>query len=383
MKTFRQSQVLFYYDGPQVIEGRDAIGGHYVGVRTGEDSGPERLLVVGARPEDLRRFRMGLVDLRSLFLQRPGGEWFLTTCSAERSEFNLEPGIGELTDTDYLPDEGFFLHDAPAAAGETLSEARARHNLVLEIAAEPPEAASEHRIRVETLTGLLTHVKNLVKHAYGAALKVLTPAQRQQIDRSDQHLLDVVVPAAAGSFKVMLEASKRPDMLGQSELARALTQVDELFALAGRPHDTLTRVKANRGHFSGAYARLLRFLVETDTGLRYQWAEPTFKESRAFAVSEKEARPIVDLLAGVSNLASETVELVGTIEKVDTKNGTWRISTPDGTYAGKTKSDGPSLAGLVTETKSYKFTCLEEIEETGAGREQRVLYLTEHEPLEL
>ena len=38
MKTVRYESTLFYYDGPQVFEARDAIGGHYVAVMV--DSGP-------------------------------------------------------------------------------------------------------------------------------------------------------------------------------------------------------------------------------------------------------------------------------------------------------------------------------------------------------
>ena len=81
-----------------------------------------------------------------------------------------------------------------------------------------------------------------------------------------------VVPAATGSFRVMLEASRSPDLLGQNELSRALQRIDELFAHVGDPAQTLATVKAHRGHLAGAYLRLLRFLVETKTGLRYAWA---------------------------------------------------------------------------------------------------------------
>lgn len=381
MKTLQQCRVLYYFDGPQIIEGRDIIGGHYVGVRTDDESTAPQFLVVGVSPESLRRFRMGALDFRSLLLDRPMTDWFLAAVEDLDQPISLQQQEGNLLDTDFLPEEGFFLHENVEAATAVLAEARARHNLVLEIAAEPPEAASEHRIRVETLTGLLGNIQNLVKHAYSQALKSLPLGNRQAIDRTDQHLLDVVVPAAPGSFKIMLEAAKNPDLLGQSELSRALSRVDEFFALASNPHGTLDAVKSNRGHFSGAYARLLRFLVETNTGLRYYWAEPNFTQERHFSISEREARPIVDLLSGVSNLGSESVELCGSVEKVDVKSGTWRISTPEGVFSGKTKQDGPSLAGITTATKSYKFTCLEEIEELGSGKEQKVLYLMEHEPV--
>jgi len=120
--------------------------------------------------------------------------------------------------------------------------------------------------------------------------------------------------------------------------------------------------------------------VQTKSGLRYSWAEPTFTEPRARGVSEAEAGPLVDLLSGVSNLGAETVVLIGSLKKADVDNGTWRIATGEEDLSGKTKGGGPSLGGLKLESR-YRFTCLEEIEETqGGSREQRTLYLTEHEP---
>jgi hypothetical protein len=55
------------------------------------------------------------------------------------------------------------------------------------------------------------------------------------------------------------------------------------------------------------------------------------------------------------------------------------VAAADGEWSGKIKDGGPSLAGLKLESV-YRFACLEEIEETQGGREQRALYLTEHEP---
>jgi hypothetical protein len=157
--------------------------------------------------------------------------------------------------------------------------------------------------------------------------------------------------------------------------------VDLLFEKASDPQQALATVKQHRGHLAGAYLRLLRFLVKHRTGLRYAWAEPTFDRPRARAVSESEAGPLVAVLSGVANLGSETVELVGTLEKADVERGSWRLSTPDGTYSGSIKEGGPSLAGLVLSA-TYRFSCVEEIEEAeGTGREQRTLYLIEHGPV--
>ena len=66
----RYSARLFYCDGIQVFEARDAIGGHYVAVMVEPVDGEERYLLAGVEPGRLRQFRIGELDLRSLLLER-------------------------------------------------------------------------------------------------------------------------------------------------------------------------------------------------------------------------------------------------------------------------------------------------------------------------
>ena len=382
MKTIRYTNTLYYYDGVQVFEARDTIGGHYVAVLTDTDRGHDRYLVTGVSPERLRQFRSGTLDLRTLLMDEGESDWFLTTIKAGFDErLPLIQQELSLAASGFLPDSGFVLHDS-VAESETVKESRARNNLVLEVAVEPPEAADEHRIRVGTLASLLGHIQTLVKHAYGAARRDLSLSRRRQIDRSTAHLLDVVVPAAPGSFRVLMEAAqKQPDVLGDHELARALERIDLLLADAADPHKALANVKEHRGHLAGAYLRLLRFLVESKTGLRYSWAEPSFTNARRRAITMAEAGPLVDALSGVSNLGAEPVTLEGELKKADVDNGAWRIAAAGEEFTGKIKDGGPSLRGLKLGN-SYRFMCLEEIEEfEGTGREQRTLYLTEHETI--
>lgn len=380
MKTIQHTQTLFYYDGPQVFEAKDVIGGHYVAVMVEPQNGQDCYLVAGVAPAKLREFRAGLLDLRSLIVEHGEAEWFLAKGNDLAAPLALEKQNASLTESELLPEPGFLLHDRPAVE-ETLKEARERNNLVFEISVDPPEAAEEHRIHVTTLVGLLGHVQTLVKHAYGAALRELPFGSRRAIDRSDAHLLDVIIPAAPGSFRVFLEGSKSPNLFGENELRRALELVDTLFVNVRDPQAVLKSVKEHRGHLAGAYLRLLRFLVGNQTGFRYSWAEPAFSTARNSAISEAETAPLVEVLSGVSNLGSESVTLSGALEKADVVNGTWRLATTDGTFSGKIKPGGPSLEGLKISS-AYRFACLEEIEETeGTGREQRNLYLIERETL--
>ena len=379
MKTVKAATTLYYYDGPQVIEARDAIGGHYIAVMVDPQDEQDRYLVAGVAPERLRQFRSGTLDLRTLLVEADEEQWYLAAAPAGPDQLMaLEPQHRSLIESGLLPDDGFVLHDCTTDE-LALSEARMRHNVVLEVTTDPPEALHEHRIRLSTLTGLLNHFQTVVRHAYRASLRELSSVQRRGIDSDQADLMDVVVPAAAGSFRVLLEAAQAPVLFGTGELTRALQRVDTLFEHADNPQQTLTTVKQYRGHLAGSYLRLLSFLIQHRSGLKYSWAEPVSVKPSYGSVSEGEARSLVDVLSGVSNLGTESVTLIGEFEKVNRHIGAWGLLTPNGIYSGKVREGGPSLNGL-SVGRVYKFVCVEEIEEIeGTGRESRTLYLSEYE----
>ena len=382
MKTIVHHSTLFYYDGPHVFEARDAIGGHYIAVMVGSElpdaaenamrGQGERCLVAGVAPDRLRLFRSGAIDLRSLLRESVPDEHYLAAVdSAIDQPLRLERLATPLVDSEFLPDPGFLLYDRPAD-DHVLREARERNNFVIGLVTEPPEAVSRHRIHVNTLAGILNRVQALVKYACRAAIG--TGCHRQVDD-----MLDVVVPASAGSFQVILEASNLPDLFGDHDLGRALPRVDLLFENTANADATIAVVKENRGHLAGAYLKLLRFLVQSETSLRYSWAEPTFDRPITHSVSQSDAGRLVEVLSTVDKLASEKITVEGTFERFNRGSGTWGLLTEEGRRTGKIASDGPSLDGLKVGGR-YRFHCEEEIEEIDiTGRESRTLYLNRHE----
>ena len=381
MKTIHYTATLFYYDGPQIFEARDIIGGHYVALLIPPQGGQDRYLVVGVTPEQLRQFRSGMLDLRSLLIAAGKEEWYITIMGTNLNQpVVLAIQSTPIAESTFLPDEGFVLHDHPTDEF-ALREARERNNLILEISADPPEAAEEHRIRLNTLIGLLGHVQGLIKYAFRSVLRDLSKHNRSGINVADAGLMDVVIPAASGSFRFVLEAVTKPDMFGHNDhLYRALQRVDMLFENTALPQETLDRVKMHRGHFAGAYLRLLKFLVQHQTGMRYSWAQPDFAKSNSGSISKLEADSLVNVLSNVTNMGNEEIILVGRFDKFNRKANTWGLFTEDGGFSGTVREGGPSLDGLTVGAR-YKFFCVEEIVVIeGTGRESHTLYLDEHEP---
>ncbi len=131
MKTVKLTEILDYYDGIQLFAARDPIGGHYVCEMIDTVGDFDRYVVVGVRPERLDEFRMGEVDLRTLLLESPDGEWFITVADGTIDDpLTLVLQQEPLAETDYLPQEGFFL-EAPTPVSESdIKQAVERGNVV-------------------------------------------------------------------------------------------------------------------------------------------------------------------------------------------------------------------------------------------------------------
>ena len=379
MKTIRHNSTLDYCDGIQVFDARDSIGGHYVALLVAQPKNVYgRYLVVGVAPKDLQAFRLGETDLRSLICRASVEDWYLSDVNGDiHEEIIMEPRHGSVPEA-YLPEPGFVLDSWQSSSPSAVStEARVRNNVVVELTLETPEGADGHKIRVDVLSGLLLHIQVLVRHAYIKAMGALSLAQRRKIDRETAPMLDVAIPAMAGSFRLVLEAAQVPNLFGTGEIIRALDALDDVMQVAGDPEKTVERMQKYRGHMAGAYVRLLRFMVETDVSMQYAWASPDRPNVSRRSVSRAQAEPLVAVLSASASLGVEPVTLTGILRKVDVDAGTWRLkSGEDGEeYSGKVRH-GITLSRLLTDA-NYRFVCEEEAEEVmGTGRELRSLYLT-------
>lgn len=375
MKTIYPTAILDYCDGVLAFEGRDDIGGHYIGAAVKPEGGYDRYLVTGARPERLRQFRSGILDLRTLLLEAPGGEWYITlTDSDPGAMLALEPQAGNIADAgELLPLEGYTLDSAPVD-DLALEQAQARNNVVFEFSAEPPETAAGHRIRSATLGGLLLQVQQVVKCAYHNAVRELAPSARRLIDTENGHLMDVVVPAAPGSYRVVLEAANPPDLFGYGELVRGLRRLDAVFASADDPDAGLELMLPHRGRLAGSFIRLMSFLTVNKTGLAYSWAYPGANTACYGGVSAAGARQLTTALSGLFYLSTERVTLTGELASVNLISNRWGLFTNDGIKTGVIAENGPSLNGLQVG-KPYHFHCAEDTELDASGQEKHTLYL--------
>lgn len=121
MKTIQHTNTLVHYDGAQVFEARDTIGGSYVAVMVEPENGQDRYLARGVAPEQLRQFRSGSLDLRSLLVDASEEEWYLAATTDLTQPLTLVPQSSPLAESQFLPDAGFVLHEYPTSESVTLT----------------------------------------------------------------------------------------------------------------------------------------------------------------------------------------------------------------------------------------------------------------------
>lgn len=374
MTTIHYTATLFCYDGPLIIESRDEIGGHYVGVLVSEINEPDKYLIKGVSPSRLAEFRAGKIDIRSLLLHMEQDEWYLSDLNPDFNlPMSLMPQNDDIKESGFLPDEGFLLHDSPTD-DFVVAEARERNSTILQITTESSQNFGEHRMSLEFFIKLLGGIQSLVKYAYNAEMKDLSSAHKPQ---NSVHLMDVIVPATAGSFRVVFESARTPqqtDFVENTELSRALNRVDELFqSVIDYDGDTDTLEK-HRGHLAGCYLNLLKLLSKNKTDITYAWATQHSTSPSQNTVSVAQAKELVESLSKIADLGTEKVIVDGEFEKFNRSSGAWGLLTEEGRITGKIRKQELTLEGLVVG-KIYRFHCTEESNQSATGDENRVLYL--------
>lgn len=141
MKTIKLTEVLDYYDGIEVFAAQDIGGSPYIALAIDPVDGLGRYVVTGAVPERLQQFRSGGLDLRTLLLEAPGGEWYITVADGTIDDpLALEPQGGLLAEREeFLPEPGFVL-DGFQEDGRDGRQAGELSNGVLALSADHPAA---------------------------------------------------------------------------------------------------------------------------------------------------------------------------------------------------------------------------------------------------
>ncbi|MBF0336861.1 MAG: hypothetical protein HQL05_03435 [Nitrospirae bacterium] len=375
---------LFFYDIPEVFVGEDQIGCFYMCYLLSEGVDGFRYLCTPVRRKDINDFKFGKTSLRDIFLESKTKEYY--TCKIidfSQDSIPIELYKEELTE-DILPGKGFILDNFDTSSNELVTEAKKRNTALIKLAIEVPEAEEILKIETNKLSNFLSLFQKLIYYAYRKV--VITSSNKKEKNDLNIYSPTMYVSGFAnGSFIVEFEPLKETNLFGQSKISGAFRKLDEVTSEIKEPEKALEIIQKNKGHLANTYIKLLQYMVKTETGLRYNWAEPADEVSHMRTINYKEINPLLNALSGKNELLEETVSLTGKIIKADSKRNQWTIANEED---GKDYSGGvapgsfASLSGIVIDNKRYLLECKEKIEETTwNGDEKKTLYLINYKEI--
>ena len=110
-RDIRYTETLDYCDGIQLFAAEDSTGGKYLAALVGLGEESDRYLVVDCDPENLRAFRSGVIDLKSLMEQSAKQAWYFADVTDFGVPFSINQQPGTVIPENLLPDGGMYLDD--------------------------------------------------------------------------------------------------------------------------------------------------------------------------------------------------------------------------------------------------------------------------------
>ena len=269
-RLLKHAQTLVYYDGPQLIVATDPVGTKYLCMLTEEQEDQDKFLCIAISSARLAEFRDGTLDLLQIFNNPETGDWYEGNAEYSADEFSLAVELTQQIPEHWYPQEGFFLtpHETEDT---TTAEARDKSKAIVHLVLNPPEAREGPQIDAWHLANGLRIYQNLVKHAYNKAIRAVSKDIREQDQLSPESNYQMEVFAfSEGSFTVNMQSKTTADMLGYVSIERALAFVDNAVSASSDLEQTIAFLRENRGHFLSAYRKLLKFIVDNDSPLKYE-----------------------------------------------------------------------------------------------------------------
>ena len=350
---------LAYYDGPEVFDASDRIGGNYIGMMLDSDVQAFKILVVGVAQDHLMRLRRGDIDLRSAILAAAEYGWYL--CETDTLEGRIpisDRRTGAPTES-MLPDENYYLSDPVDNQNAAMVTALERSNFVVSLKIEPINLLTPHRLKLKDYGDLISRLNSLISDTKLFNSSAQEPAEIPPAD------LDIVTPATSGSLVVLLEASSPDNDIFRPHqfLVGALRQIDKAVHVTFDSESVEALASLRDVKFTKKYMQLLNVLNRCEVDLQYSWAEPRFQLGNSKSVTFAKTRSLVESIKARANdvMVEKERTVQGEFVRFNRRSGAWGLAVDEDSLVRGTidrKEHPDQLDGLRVGAR-YTFTCVE------------------------
>lgn len=368
-KNLTISQILVYYDYPEIFTAFDDVGTNYVCLLTGTERESTNYIATTISVKRLSEFINGKVDLRDIFESPEVREWY--TFSSAVEPIKVDDWKEQALPQEYLPERG-FLYQKPLTDNEViLKEVIENRNAVIHLAISDEE--DTFSIDADNLGDIVKLYQSILENSYKKALTQRNIKEKKSFFIPQNYKLRAFA-ASQGSFNLHLYSTSQTDLFGNSMIELGLEKFDEITKDFDNDDTLIESLRTVKGHTISSLKKLVKKMIDKNIKIKHKWFAPNREVVHFTVIDKKKAEKLYDILNLAEELAEETKVFVGYLVQVDVEKGTWRIFNLEDEKEYSGEASGQILQGVTVETVNYKLTCLETIEELKVSEKEKTKY---------
>jgi len=371
-KSFKISQILVYYDVPEIFVSTDNIGTNYLCLLVEEGDNSLEYISMPISEKRLIQFKVGDIDLKKIFSFPELNEPFIISLySNDKIEFNryLDNGI----DKNWLPDDGFYLQKAFLNNDEIVEESTQKDNVIVHLALS--DKNDDYGIDADDLGDMAKLYSIFLENSYKKALQERKVKDRKQFIIPQNYKLRAFASSQA-SFNLHLYSESQKDLFGNCMIELGLEKIDELFSNFNNEDELIKTLRSIKGHAVSSFSKMLKKINNDDLKLKHKWFAPNRKNIYSYSIDKGKAEEILSILNKTEELEEEIKEFIGYFVQIDVTRKTWKIKTQEENKIifGEVKNE-EHLKGLTVDSIIYKIVCEEIIEEYKVSEKEKAKYI--------
>ena len=366
------SQILAYFDLPELFIAKDEVGGRYISLLVEEIGNEPHYILTPNSTNRLTSYLNGKLDLRDIFTQ-PEIKEFYSVINIKSEKFQVSKFESNELPEKFLPEYGLIYESSESLEEELIvKEVTETDNTIVHLSLS--DSYNRNKIQAEILGDFLKIFQTLIKYTYKKVISQYKYKTRKELDQPYNYSL-WAFDSSLGSFKIHLSSTAQKDIFGNTKIELALNTLDAIiedFKTEDEYVDTLQKI---RGHSIGSYRKLIEKIITEDVEVKYQWFSPGEEKVHSKKIGKEFAKRVMDVLNSKEELGVESKEFIGIVKQVDVDRGTWRILNQEDNkeYSGKTVNK-KMLEGIIVDKSIYKFICEEMVEEEKVTEKEKISY---------
>ena len=370
VKQLNISQILVYYDFPEIFVAVDSVGTNYLCLLVATDNGNTNYITTAISNKRLSSFINGSTDLRDIFEEPEIKQWFTFSQvidSIEAIEWN-EASLPQ----DFLPEKGFLYHKQLQGDELILNEVIEKRNAVVHLAVSDSE--DNYSIDADNLGDIVKLYQVIIENSFKKSLIQRNIKDKKQYYIPPNYKLRAFA-SSYSSFNLHFYSTSQTDLFGNAMIEMGLEKFDEITKDFDNEEDFITALRTVKGHTISSLKKLVKKLIDNNIKLKHKWFAPNQDKVHFTVIDKSKAEKIYAVLNLAEELAEETKTFLGYFVQVDVEKGTWRIYNLEDEKEYSGEATGQSLQGVTVETINYKLVCQEIIEELKVTEKEKTKYI--------